>query len=53
MLRGIGINPKARRYGLPDNDSLKQRIHAGELVMGVPAPLNSRNLYPMTLAARS
>ena len=26
---------------MPDNDSLKQRIHAGEVVVGVSAPLDS------------
>ena len=26
---------------MPDNDSLKQRIRAGEIVVGVSAPLDS------------
>ena len=26
---------------MPDNDSLKQRIHAGEVVVGVSAPLDA------------
>ena len=41
VLWEMRTKPNARRSGSPDSDSLKQRSKAGELVVGVSAPLDS------------